>query len=63
MNYIVVLLSKFLYLANAMRIKGPGASEFYGIYEDSRHLLQNQKLPRNIMGYKNHNLFHEFLKQ
>ena len=46
MKYIVVLLSKFLYLANAMRIKEPGASEFYGIYEDSRHLLQNQKLPR-----------------
>ena len=63
MNYIVVLLSKFLYLANAMRIKGPGASEFYGICEDIRHLLQNQKLPRNIMGYKNHNLFCEIFMQ
>ena len=63
MNYIAVLLSNFLYLANAMRIKWPGASEFYGICEDIRHMLQNQKLPRNIMGYKNHNLFHEILKQ
>ena len=31
-------------------------------YQDTIHLLQNPKLPRNTMGFNNHNLSHKTLK-
>ena len=34
-----------------------------GRYQDIRHLLQNQSLPRNVMAIKNHKLYHKSFKQ
>ena len=32
-------------------------------YQDIRHILQNAKLPRNTIGFNNHNISHETHEQ
>ena len=40
-----------------------GGAVSNGIYQDIRRMLQSLKLPRNIMGFDNHNLSHEIVRQ